>query len=177
MTNANKFLRFSLIILLFAFSATTAKASSAGDWFRAELLALDVLELGQINAIDTHGTGAGSVNLTGVVNFQSASGNDTYNRPVDIYMGVIDPSMAGLQSFIPSTEYPNYGSLVRAWLPIAKDYTLRAGPNYPLQGLWRRPLNSPRGMHIFFIVVVHSGDDSSDVKKWITNAARFIMIY
>jgi len=171
-----KYLRTLAICVSFAFSISPAKASSGGDWFSAELIASDIMGLGQINAIDTKDSGAGTANLTGVVNFLS-DGNDTYSRPVDVYMGVIDSSMAGLQSFVPSTEYPNYGALVRSWTPILKDYTLRVGPNYPLQGLWRRPLNSPRGLHIFFLVVVHSGDDSSDVRKWITNAARFIMVY
>lgn len=173
----NRMFQILIICISLTLFTPTAKASAGGDWFSADLIASDILGLEQINAIDSHGTGAGSVDLVGVVNYLSGAGNENYGRPVDIFMGVIDPGMTGLQSFVPSTEYPSYGALVRTWTPILKDYTLRVGPNRLLQGQWRRPLNSPIGMHIFFLVVVHSGDDSSDVTKWITNSARLIMIY
>lgn len=99
-----------------------------------------------------------------------------YDHPVDIYMGLIEPGMTGLQTFQFISEPRSYGTLVRNWLPIVTNYTLLVGGSPIPQGNWDLLPNSPRGLYTMFVVIVNTGDDASDTRKWITNAARYLMV-
>lgn len=146
-----------------------------GPSFTVYLMPTNISSTQVVNHVKVNSTGFTRVPVNASVTV-STTYNLPYDHPVDIYMGVLEPAMAGLQTFQFLDEPHSYGKLVRNWLPILTNYNLPLGASIIPQGHWDLLPNAPRGLYTMFVVLVNSGDDASDTTKWITNAARFLMV-